>query len=122
MLTSPYNVYPLTPQFYIEKNGVYRGIPYFLLFFFALKHRLCVFVRTASLIYVLSKNKKNITIFYLKIIIFTALKYCSILHDPVFVMCLLSGERALPFELRDVNQGITMMSKKTYIDNWYRFL
>ena len=58
----------------------------------------------------MSKNKKNITIFHLKNIIFTAVKYCSILHGPVFVMCLLSGERALAFELRDANQGITVMS------------
>ena len=33
-----------------------------------------------------SKNKKNITIFHLKIIDFTAVKYCSILHGRVFVM------------------------------------
>ena len=34
----------------------------------------------------LSKNKKNITIFHLKIIFFTAVKICSILHRHVFVM------------------------------------
>ena len=34
----------------------------------------------------LSKNKKNITIFHLKIIIFTAVKYRSILHGHVGVM------------------------------------
>ena len=38
------------------------------------------------MIYVLSKNKKNITIFHLKIIIFTATKYCRILHGRVCVM------------------------------------
>ena len=58
--------------------------------------RLWVLVRTASLrqfkrvptIYVLSKNKKNITIVHLKFIIFTAVKYCSIgiLHGHVCVM------------------------------------
>ena len=53
---------------------------------FALKHRLWVLVRTASLIYVLSKNKKNSTIFHLKITTFTAVKYCSILHGHVCVM------------------------------------
>ena len=37
-------------------------------------------------IYVLSKNKKNIKKFHLKIIIFTALKYCNILHGHVCVM------------------------------------
>ena len=34
-------------------------------------------------IYVLSKNKTKITIFQLKIIIFTAVKYRSILHGRV---------------------------------------
>ena len=37
-------------------------------------------------IYVLSKNKKLITIFHLKIIIFIAVKYCCILHGHVCVM------------------------------------
>ena len=36
--------------------------------------------------YVLSKNMKNITIFHLKIIFFTNVKYCCLLHDRVFVM------------------------------------
>ena len=58
-----------------SKTEVYRGINFFLIF--ALKHSLWELVRTASVrrfkrvptIYVLSKIKKNITIFYLKIII-----------------------------------------------------
>ena len=37
-------------------------------------------------IYVLSKNKENINFFHVKIIFFTAVKNCSILHGPVFVM------------------------------------
>ena len=37
-------------------------------------------------IYVLSKNKKTITIFHLKVIIFIAVKYYSILYGRVFVM------------------------------------
>ena len=36
--------------------------------------------------YVLSKNKKSINVFHLKIIIFTAVKNCSILHGRVCVM------------------------------------
>ena len=40
---------------FIQKTGVYRGIPIFLIF--APKHRLCV-----PTIYGLSKNKKNINI------------------------------------------------------------
>ena len=34
----------------------------------------------------LGQNKKNIKIFHLKIIIFTAVKICCILHGRVFVM------------------------------------
>ena len=100
--TCPCNEHHLTPHFYIvttpytpllySKTGVYWGIHFFLIF--ASKHRLLVLVRTASLrrfysvptIYVLSKNMKNITIFHLKIIIFTAVKYHSILHGHIGVM------------------------------------
>ena len=85
---------PYTPLLY-SKTGVFRGIHFFLIF--APKHRSWVLVRTASLrrfsrvptIYVLSKSKKNITIFHLKIIIFTLVKYCCILHGRVCAMILL---------------------------------
>ena len=77
-ITCPCNEDPFTPHFYIVKLG-FTGVLFFLIF--ALNHRLWVLVRTASLtIYVLGKNKKYTTIFHLKIIIFTAVKYCSILH------------------------------------------
>ena len=59
-----------------SKIGVYRGIHFFLII--ALEHRLLVLVRTAlrvPTINVLSKNKKNITFFHLKIIFFTAAIY-----------------------------------------------
>ena len=46
MQTCPYNVYPLTPHFYIVKLG-FTGVFIFFLIF-ALKHRLWVLVRTAS--------------------------------------------------------------------------
>ena len=85
-----HNVYPLTPHF-IVKLGFIQGYSFFLIF--ALKHRLWVLVPT---IYVLSKNKKNITIFHLKIIFLTPVKNCSILHGRVFVMqntvCFLSNK------------------------------
>ena len=71
---------PYTPLLY-SKTGVYRGILFFLIF--APKHRLWVLVRTIN---VLSKNKKNIKNFHLKMNIFTAVKYCCILHGHVFVM------------------------------------
>ena len=69
-------------------------IHYFLIF--ALKHRLWVQVRTASLRneavlscthnLFLGENKKNTTIFHPKIIIFKAVKNHSILHRRVFVI------------------------------------
>ena len=67
-----YNFEPLKPHFYIIKLGFTRV--YIILFISAQKHRLWVPVRTASLrpfqqvptIYVLSRNMKNIRIFYLK--------------------------------------------------------
>ena len=39
----------------------------------------------------MSKNKKNITVFHLKIIIFIAVKNCSILRRHVFVMIMPMG-------------------------------
>ena len=63
---------------------------------FAPKHRLWVLVRTASLTEAVltcthnqcfeQKYKKNIIKTHLKIIIFTAVKYCCILHGRVCVM------------------------------------
>ena len=88
--TCPCKVYPLKPHFYIEKkNGVCRVLPIFLIS--APKHRLWVLVRTTSAprvptIYVLSKNKKNIIQFLLKILIFYKFKNLCILHGHVFVM------------------------------------
>ena len=69
-----------------------KGYTYFS--YFASKHRLFVLVRTASVrrflhvrtIYVLSKNKKNIIFFPLKIFISYNLKHRCILHGHVFVM------------------------------------
>ena len=81
-----------TPLLY-SKTEVYRGILFVLTF--ARKHRFSVLVRTASLrrfkrvptINVLSKNNKNIKKKnHLKMNIFTAVKYCCILHGRVFVM------------------------------------
>ena len=65
-----------TPLLY-SKTGVYRGIH-----FFSLKHRLWLLVT----IYVLSKNKKKITIFHLKITIFAAMKNRCLLPRHVCVM------------------------------------
>ena len=65
-ITCPCNVYPLTPHFYIVKlefTGVY------ILFLVLLLN---------TTIYVLSKIKKNVPFFRLKIQVYTAVKYCSI--------------------------------------------
>ena len=70
MKTCPCNVYPFEPHFYIAKLG-YAGVYLFFLIF-APKHRLWVLV--VPTIYVLSKNKKNIKIFQLKIFSFYSLK------------------------------------------------
>ena len=72
---------PLHPLFY-SKTGVYRGIPYFLIF--ALKYILWVLVRTAS-INVLSKNMKIVQTIELKNVIFTAVKNCCIRHGHGFM-------------------------------------
>ena len=71
------NLYPLTPHLYIVK----LGFTFFLIL--ALKPRMSS-VLMCTTIYVL---KKNIIIFHLKVIIFTAVKNCCILHMHVFVMC-----------------------------------
>ena len=65
MQTCLYNVYSLTPHFYIVKLGL-QEYSFFLIFAEA--------VQRVPTINVLSKNKKNITFFHLKIIIFTAVK------------------------------------------------
>ena len=71
---------------------VYRSIHYFSCF--CSKHRLLVLVRTASsrrflrvlTIHVLSRNMKNIRIFYLKIFIVLVVKFSVYLNMHVFVM------------------------------------
>ena len=98
---------PLHPILY-SKTGVYRGIYYFLIF--APKQRLWVLVRTASLNAVLTcthnqcfeQNKKNIKKFNLKMNIFTAVKYCCILHGRVFVMNPIDCGTPMTYHLRQV--------------------
>ena len=78
---------PYTPLLY-SITGVYRGVHFLFIFFFLLQnidfgysleppHSLRRFSHVPT-IYVLSKNKKNIKNFHLKIIIFTAVKYCHV--------------------------------------------
>ena len=92
--TCPCYVYPLEPHFYIAKLG-YAGVYLFFLIF-APKHRLWV-LDCVPTIYVLSKNKKNVKQFLLKIFIFCNLKnHCS-LHGQVFVMTYLDLHQVSPF-------------------------
>ena len=90
MLTSQSNVDPFTPHFYIVQLG-FTGVYMFFFLIIALKQRLWVLVSTVSILneavltctinlyFEQTLNKKNITSFHLKIIIFTAFKiaaYC----------------------------------------------
>ena len=80
MLTCLFNVDPFTPHFYIVKL-VFTGIYIFLIF--ALKHRLWVLARTASLIEAALTSTHNLCFEQIQE------KYhdfCSILHSYVIVM------------------------------------
>ena len=67
-----------------SKTGVCEGISIFLIF--APKHRLWVLVRTASAIYVLSKNEKKYPKISTENFNFNNLRKIYILHGCVFVM------------------------------------
>ena len=105
-----------TPLLY-SKTRVHRGVHIFLIF--ALKHRLWVLVRTASLTEAVltytnnlcfdQKNKKNVTFFHLKIQVFTALKNCSILHGHVIEMACKKAAIAR------INDGLDWGSQKSLI-------
>ena len=69
-------LYPLAPHFYIVKLG-FTGVYNFFL----------IYAQNRDCGYTLEQpHMKNMTIFQLKIIIFTAVKNCSILHRLVLVM------------------------------------
>ena len=75
--TRRYNLDPLKPHFYIVKLG-FTGV-------------YIIFLISALLeppIYILSRNKKNIRIFYLKILIILVVKCSIYLNRLVFVMYL----------------------------------
>ena len=96
MQTCPCNVYPLTPQFYIENTGVYRGVHYFHIF--VIKHIYCGYSLEPP-IYVLSKNMKIVKQFQQKIVILTAVKNRCILHERVLVMSVLESTALLKSEI-----------------------
>ena len=93
MITCLCNENHWTPHYYIVKLGFTRVYFYFLMF--ALTHRSRALVRTASVrrfwreptIYMSIWAKlRKISHFNPKITIFTAMKYCSILHGHICVM------------------------------------
>ena len=100
MQTCPYSEYPLTPHFYIVKLG-FTGV--YIIFLFLLLNTDCGYSleppQCVPTIYVLSKNKKNIKIFHLKVISFTVFKNCSILHGNVCVKSELTGYLCVLFVL-----------------------
>ena len=71
---------PLGPHFYIV---ILRFIGVYIFLIFALKHRSWVLDKTARSMR--CAKKENITIFHLKITIFTAVKNHNILHRHVIV-------------------------------------
>ena len=92
--TCPCNVYHLNPTF-IKQNWGMQGYTYFFLFLlqnidygYSCTHTSVPTIKRVPTIYVLSKNKKNIRIFLLKIFIFDNFKNLCILHGRVFVMCI----------------------------------
>ena len=92
MLTCPCNVDPLSPHVHIVKLGFTVVKHYFLIFAQNIDRGYTL--EPASLRrflhvptnYLQSKSKKNIKFFNLKVTIFTAVKYCSILHWRVILM------------------------------------
>ena len=68
---------PLHPTFIIGKLG-FTGV--YVFSYFAPKHNLCTHNQC------LSKTKKNIKKIHLKMNIFTAVKYCCILHGRVCII------------------------------------
>ena len=99
-----YNFDPFKPHFYIVKLG-FTGV-YIIFVISAQKHRLWVLVRTASArrfkreptIYILSRNMKNIRIFYLENCHFLVVKFSVYLNRRVFVMRSLYALTEMQFE------------------------
>ena len=105
---------PLEPHFYTVKLG-FTGV-YIIFLISALKHRLWVLVRTA--IYILSRSKKNITIFHLNIFVFSAVKFTMYLYRRVFVMgCFINPWISCCV----LNLGFDVLSKVKYVKCLIRF-
>ena len=72
---------PPTPHFHTVKLG-FTGV--YIIFLFLLLNIDCA--QSKCFGQKKKKKRKSITIFHLKIIIFTAVKNCNVLHEHVFVM------------------------------------
>ena len=93
--TCLYNFDPLKPHFCIKNWGL-QG--YTLFFSFLLKNIDCGYSRRfyrVPTINVLSRNMKNIRIFYLKIFIFMVVKFSVYLNRHVFVMDIVQSSAQL---------------------------
>ena len=87
MKTCLYNIDPLKPHFYIVKLG-FTGV--YIIFLISAQNIDCGYSLEPPLrvptIYVLSRNMKNIRVFYLKIFRFFGAKFSIYLNRQVFVM------------------------------------
>ena len=98
-----YNFDPFKPHFYIEKPG-FTGV-YIILFIPAQKHRLWVPVRTTlprrfhrvPTIYVLSRNMKNIRVFFFFFLFFFFYLEIGKIFSIFEQACFRNGERVLLF-------------------------
>ena len=88
-----YNFAPLKPHFYIVKLG-FTGV--YIIFLILLKNIDCGYLQRqfqcVPTIYVLSRNIKNIRIFYLKIFLFWLKKISVYLNRRVFLMTVLADQ------------------------------
>ena len=105
-ITGPCDLYPLAPHFYIVKLG-FAGV--YIIFLFLLQNIDCGCALEPHLCFE-KKLEKNITIFHLKIIVFTAVKYYSIIHRRVFVMD--SDRRA---QLQRLSRALRFQVWKLYL-------
>ena len=89
MLTCPCSVHPRTSYVHIVKLG-FTGV--YIIFLFLLYNIDCYCGSNVPTIYILSIFFLNITLYHLKIIIFTAVKNCSISYRRVNVMLSYTNE------------------------------
>ena len=97
-----YNFDPLKPHFYIVKLR-FTGV-YIIFLISAQKHRFARRFERVPTIYVLSRNMKNIRVFYLKFFSFFEVKFCIYLNRRGF-LTLLYG-KVWGLQIRNITLGI----------------